>query len=207
MSTKKMCPKCNERESGRSEGRNHGWCRKCMYDAQKKRWKDRKIKAVMLLGGKCFMCGYDRNYAASDFHHKDPDEKECSWNKLRLKSWDKIVNELNKCVLLCANCHREFHNQGSFISYEGKDNILLNEFQVTELAPTGKCANKDCNSDVYGTTFCSVKCSNKMRRKVKRPSKEVLTADIESMSWLALGRKYGVSDNAVRKWARSYGIL
>ena len=42
------------------------------------------------------------------------------------------------------------------------------------------------------------------RRKVERPSYEQLMADVESMSFLAIGRKYGVSDNAVRKWIRWY---
>jgi transposase-like protein len=42
------------------------------------------------------------------------------------------------------------------------------------------------------------------RRKVERPSHEQLLADLESMSYCAVGRKYGVSDNAVRKWLRWY---
>ena len=47
----------------------------------------------------------------------------------------------------------------------------------------------------------------KSKRKAERPSKQELKKEIENNSWLALGRKYGVSDNAVRKWARAYGLL
>ncbi|HUA50409.1 MAG TPA: hypothetical protein VMA77_34575 [Solirubrobacteraceae bacterium] len=42
------------------------------------------------------------------------------------------------------------------------------------------------------------------RRQVERPSYEQLMADVSSMSFLAVGRKYGVSDNAIRKWIRWY---
>ena len=54
---------------------------------------------------------------------------------------------------------------------------------------------------------CSFECSGFDKRKVKRPSKKELQKEIEETSFLALGRKYGVSDNAVRKWAKAYGLL
>jgi hypothetical protein len=52
---------------------------------------------------------------------------------------------------------------------------------------------------------CSVDCSGKTRRK-PRPDKETLQKEIKKESFLSLGRKYGVSDNAVRKWARQYSL-
>lgn len=55
--------------------------------------------------------------------------------------------------------------------------------------------------------FCSPRCAQCSRRSVGRPSAEQLAEDLESMSWCAVGRKYGVSDNAVRKWARVEGLL
>lgn len=56
---------------------------------------------------------------------------------------------------------------------------------------------------------CSVNCLSKLRRRSsKKPTKRELNSDIKSgLSYLAMGRKYGVSDNAVRKWSRSYGLL
>jgi hypothetical protein len=62
----------------------------------------------------------------------------------------------------------------------------------------------------YGQkTHCSHFCLTEMGhgRKVKRPGKDALEREIGSMSWVAIGRKYGVSDNAVRKWAKGYGLL
>jgi hypothetical protein len=55
--------------------------------------------------------------------------------------------------------------------------------------------------------YCSPECSRIGSRHVERPSAEQLTEDLSGMSWSAVGRKYDVSDNAVRKWAKSYGLL
>ena len=61
-------------------------------------------------GGQCFICGYNRCLAALEFHHIDPTEKEFSIaQKGHTRSWERIKKELEKCVLLCANCHREVH--------------------------------------------------------------------------------------------------
>jgi hypothetical protein len=68
---------------------------------------------------------------------------------------------------------------------------------------------KNCLKVLSGeqTRYCSNTCFNIDNRKVDRPSRDDLQNDISSMSFLAIGRKYGVSDNAVRKWARIYGLI
>ena len=66
-----------------------------------------KRRAVNHLGGKCFLCPYDRCDSAFDFHHIDPNEKDFEISTRM--SWVAIVEELDKCVLLCATCHREVH--------------------------------------------------------------------------------------------------
>ena len=82
-----------------------------LYRSQKRRWNKQKIRAMQWPGeGKCFKCGRDDFHpAAYDFHHLDPNRKEVGWGKLRLRSWEKIQEELCKCILLCSNCHREHH--------------------------------------------------------------------------------------------------
>ena len=85
------------------------YCKTCFNERVKKRWQDRKVKAVEYLGGKCSKCGYDKCIGALDFHHLDPSTKEANWGKIRLWEWSKIETELDKCVLLCSNCHRETH--------------------------------------------------------------------------------------------------
>ena len=68
-----------------------------------------KNKAVDYKGGKCSKCGYDKCKAALDFHHINPEEKDFTIAKYYNLSWDKIKIELDKCILVCANCHREIH--------------------------------------------------------------------------------------------------
>lgn len=80
-----------------------------LYDYQKQRWINRKIKAVEYKGGCCQACGYSKCLGALEFHHRDKDTKEFSWIKLRLRNWESVLLELDKCDLLCANCHRETH--------------------------------------------------------------------------------------------------
>ena len=72
----------------------------------------RKIKemAIKYLGGKCQICGYNRYQGALDFHHKDENLKGFGISdKGYTRSWERVKQELNKCYLLCANCHREMH--------------------------------------------------------------------------------------------------
>jgi len=73
------------------------------------RWRQRKLDAIKYKGGKCQTCGYDKCPDVLEFHHLDPNQKEASWNKMRLWSEKKLLTELDKCVMLCANCHRETH--------------------------------------------------------------------------------------------------
>ena len=69
-----------------------------------------KLKAIEYKGGSCIICGYDKCPQAMDFHHLDPSQKDFNLNQRELgKAWDTIRSELDKCVLLCANCHREVH--------------------------------------------------------------------------------------------------
>lgn len=85
------------------------FCKPCKNKYDVLRWVEKKKKAISYKGGCCNHCGYDRYYGALQFHHLDPNEKEADWQKLRKRSWSKIKEELDKCLLLCANCHAEVH--------------------------------------------------------------------------------------------------
>ena len=65
-----------------------------------------KQMAIEYKGGKCIICGYSRCANALDFHHLDPTEKDFSIGGKTI-AWEKLKAELDKCVLVCANCHRE----------------------------------------------------------------------------------------------------
>jgi len=73
-------------------------------------WRQRrKLKAVEHLGGHCSICGYNKSVRALQFHHKDPSQKDFGIGSSNL-SWERTVRELDKCLLVCANCHAELHD-------------------------------------------------------------------------------------------------
>ncbi len=75
-----------------------------------KRRKKIRLMATEYLGGKCQLCGYNTCNRALSFHHKEPDKKDFGLAAHGLtRSWEKTRNELDKCVLVCANCHMEVH--------------------------------------------------------------------------------------------------
>lgn len=77
-----------------------------------KRRRDLKILAVEYKKYKCEKCQYDKCIEALEFHHKDPNEKDfgiaCHGYT---RSWKKVKTDLDKCIMLCSNCHRELHSE------------------------------------------------------------------------------------------------
>lgn len=69
----------------------------------------RKKEAIQYLGGCCSLCKGVFHDAAFEFHHRIPEEKERDPSKMLSLSWKKIAAELDKCDLVCANCHRVIH--------------------------------------------------------------------------------------------------
>lgn len=71
-----------------------------------------KIRRMLVeyKGGMCTLCGYSQCIDALDLHHKDANQKDFGISSSGLtRSWEKNKAEADKCVLLCANCHREIH--------------------------------------------------------------------------------------------------
>lgn len=76
-----------------------------------KRRKKLRQMAVEHLGGKCVNCGYNRDIKALDFHHVDESTKLFGLSDRGMtRSWKIIKEEIEKCILVCANCHREIHS-------------------------------------------------------------------------------------------------
>lgn len=84
-----------------------------------KRRKKLKQMAVEALGSSCVICGYCRDVSALDFHHIDPKTKSFGISDSGItRSWSQIEAELKKCVLVCANCHREIESGFTILSQE-----------------------------------------------------------------------------------------
>lgn len=117
---KMKCVKCGKEEinpyivkSGKRKGKIQSYCRKCNGKNVVERQREFKRKCIQYKGGKCSICGYHKCQAALDFHHLDPLEKDFNVSKYRQTSWNKrkdsILSELDKCILVCKNCHSEIH--------------------------------------------------------------------------------------------------
>jgi hypothetical protein len=78
------------------------------------RYRRLKVKAMMLKGGKCNICHieYDgKNAPIYEFHHRDPNMKEYQITHMLVnKAWATLLIELEKCDLLCSNCHNQIHS-------------------------------------------------------------------------------------------------
>jgi hypothetical protein len=173
------------------------------YEYQKLRGLKRKIELIELNGGCCVKCGYDKNVAAFDFHHKDPNQKEyqLDMRKLSNTSMVRLIKEVEKCELLCANCHREFHSPDLEMS---KVKMLIKDIDgsVLVIKEVGKPKCIDCGCEV-NYTYCRCRvCSDKNKQKVVRPSLNILLSEIEKYSQEWCAKKYGVSRSSIRRWIK-----
>lgn len=174
------------------------------YEHVKSYRQRQKENIIYVMGGKCVCCGYNKCNRALELHHLDPKEKDFTFSDNTNRAWDKIVLELPKTVLLCANCHRELHD-GLIDNSElttSFDKAKAQEISV-KIEESKNTLTKQC--EICGKTiskyakYCT-DCSAKQRRIVERPSREQLKYDIRHMPMLQVGKKYGVTDNAIRKW-------
>lgn len=93
-------------------------CGNCYTKMYRKRMKK---KCAEYKGGSCIRCGYNKCMSSLVFHHKDPTQKDfgISANGM-LRAWNKVKEELDKCILLCQNCHCEIHEE---IEYSKERNL------------------------------------------------------------------------------------
>ena len=96
------------------EKRRYADRRQYLIAAVRKRRKKIREMALKYKGDKCERCGYNRCLEALEFHHTNFSGKDFSVSsKGYTRSWKRVKEELDKCILLCANCHREVHAQVS----------------------------------------------------------------------------------------------
>ena len=110
----KVCSKCNNllllTEFGNDKYKVDNLssaCKKCNSIRQAKRDYDRREFINSFKNKPCVRCGVMYPPYVMDFHHRDPAEKAFNLSKARNKPIDKIIEEVAKCDILCANCHRE----------------------------------------------------------------------------------------------------
>lgn len=111
---KKTCPHCKiekhltDFNTRKGENLPSSWCKRCCSDRTLEKQRASKQKAVDYKGGECQICGFKEYAGALEFHHLNPKEKDFQFS--HFPTWNDITKaELDKCVLLCANCHRMTH--------------------------------------------------------------------------------------------------
>lgn len=114
----KICTKCGRELPidqyywrDKKAGKRRSECKDCHNGYVKQKYQERKESIDDLKSSlKCAKCGDSRFYVL-DFHHKDPKEKDNTIARLTANqaSEERLSQELQKCICLCANCHREFH--------------------------------------------------------------------------------------------------
>lgn len=161
-------------------------------------WRRRlKQKSIAALGGCCQCCGYNKSINALEFHHLDPEQKEFSFSQLKVspKKSQTIITELKKCVLVCANCHREIHDGITQLpkSYAKLDeSCLVSEYEL----------KKRCRQQ----TAVSIKKIKEEKIKIDRIKIKVSKIDLQDLlintfnnNKSALARYLKVSETAIRK--------
>lgn len=114
--TSLFCKTCGEENPDKFYRRKNNTisrkqCSKCWNRRTIERTRKNKLEAIEYKGGKCQVCGYKKCPAALAFHHRNPDEKDFNWKSLRNMAISKLKRELDKCDLVCHNCHSEIHWQ------------------------------------------------------------------------------------------------
>lgn len=98
----------------KKENRTYANRRKYLISAVKKRRKVLRLKSLEYKGNRCEICGYSRCNDALEFHHIEKDKKDFGISmRGYTRSWVKVRQEIDKCLLVCANCHRELHAKNS----------------------------------------------------------------------------------------------
>lgn len=175
--------------------------------------RKRRIELIKIMGGKCAICGYNKCDAALQLHHLDPSQKEYSLSSGNCKSIEEDINEAKKCILVCANCHREIHN-GFYDNLKLKPSFnqdiadqVLQEYKNVKQKTFTYC--KTCGRIITpGAIYCE-DCYKKIVRNNSHKSeitREQLKQKIRTMPFVQIGKQYGVTDNAIRKWCDTYNL-
>lgn len=185
---KKYCSDECKKKNGINKQRNRGWLV--------------KAKLVGIYGGKCIKCGYNKNYAALEFHHRDPKDKKMGLDVRRCSAfpWKTLINEANKCDLICSNCHAETHHPYCYVN-KGDEDLYKKRIPLKVIRLCNCCGVK-VN---YSSTWCS-KCGIEKRKKYVWPTKEELEKVIWSKPTQKIAKDFNVSDNTIGELCKKYGI-
>lgn len=197
---KKICFRCNRLLSldnfypSQTKGKPVNHCKECSKNRRTLRRRTTKEKSVEYKGGKCEICGYDKCIAALEFHHINPEEKDSTWVRMMGYTFsDLIKKELDKCQLLCANCHREVH-------YKEKEKDILELKKEVDKERTEKRKDQSPNTETPR--------EHNVRTHLRKfdISREELHKLVWSMPTVEVAKILEVSDTAVGRRCKLLSI-
>ena len=142
-------------------------CKECGKDAVIDIRRRNKIRLVEYKGGKCERCGYNKCIDALEFHHLDPNEKDFGLSCGDTRSLEKLKAEVDKCIMVCANCHREIHaeeRERKILERDKKKIQLEKEFYLTKKTDKNR-QSKKLISDKLDINLIKEDISNKLNKK------------------------------------------
>ena len=170
----------------------------------------RKQNLVQVLGGKCQICEFDLFADALEFHHEDSTQKDYGLaSKGTCHDIESDLNEVKKCFLLCANCHRGVHNgyynaPTEHIFDEELAQKLIDERNKLRIIHPNHCI--DCGCEIDHSAIRCFKCNAIYRQTCTRPSREELKQMIRTIPFTQIGKQFGIRDNSIRKWCDSMNL-
>lgn len=168
---------------------------------QKLRGLKRKYSAILERGGQCQKCGYHQNLSALEFHHRNPEEKEfqIDLRAFANTSIEKLKIELDKCDLLCSNCHAEHHHPEYDIN--NIENLLKeiesNRIDFTKEKRISICPY--CKREfkyVKGKIYCSKECRENNKHY---PSIEEVNEQYKILgNWEKVAQHFGLTRKIIQ---------
>lgn len=172
-----------------------------------KEWrKNTKQKLIACMGSKCQICNYYKSTNALEFHHIDPSQKDFGFASIRAnpKNWGAIKEELEKCILLCSNCHREVHDNITKLpeQYQHFDESILQlpeNIYLLKAAKTTYCPV--CNKLKENSNItCSRECANKRTGIIQWDLYDLIDMiENQKIPKVVIAEQIGCSDAAVAK--------
>ena len=170
--------------------------------------RKRRNEIIYFMGGKCALCGYDKDPSALEMHHLNPLEKQYQLSSGNCKRIQDDIEEAKKCILLCANCHRETHSgmHKDLITSFNQDKALevLKTYQIAAPKQCPKCGKVIAKTSQY-CQQCFKQIKNEQFSQ-NHPNREKLKQLIRTTPFTTIGTIYCCSDNAVRKWCDKYNL-
>lgn len=194
--TEKFCPHCERTLpidnfiKNKSRFGYYSYCKKCCSELTVERQNKLKLQCIEYKGiFACQNCGYDKYISALEFHHTNPEEKDFTLSRHNCVNFnDEIKQEIDKCMLLCANCHRELHyelNNKRKISNTSERQRKFKERCIDYKG--GKCKTCECSGSNVIFDFHHRSEEYKeftIGSKNTHPFNEIITAELDKCDLL-----------------------